>query len=753
MKSGQEQHSQKEGIGARERRREDQRVLRGKACYASDVGLDNGLHVVFLRSPIANARITELEVEDALSLEGVVGVYHAGNIDKIGALSVNPQLEGAHQTDYPILAYQEVRAVGQPVAAVIATSRAVGEDALDLLFVDYEEMGAPAIEVGEGPLNFQAGWASEGDTAPTLTDLSVEVSVRHPRLAPNPMEPRAMSVRWDEATEAMTIWLSSQTPHRARSDIALMIGMDPDQVRVVSQDVGGAFGMKASLYPEEVFTAWAARKLRRSLRWVSTRGEDMLAASHGRGVETMGRLRFTPEGRFSYLQAEAKAPLGHWLTFSAVIPAWNSARILPGPYHVGEIDIATAGYETDTAPVGIYRGAGRPEAAMLMERLVEKAARKLGCDPLELRKRNLISVEELPHRAATGRVLDSGDYLAALDQLSEVSGYDALRRDQSVRRTRGEIVGIGTAFYVEPCGMGWESARVTLEASGGITAATGGSSQGHGRETAFAQIVADVLDIGSSSVIVCHGDTVNCPEGIGALASRSTPIGGSALLKAAAELKARIITHAAGVLSVDASTVDINRAGACSVLKPGEVLTWTDLASGLGPDRATVDTTYKADGEAWGYGACLAVVAIDAETGTPEIEKLFCVDDAGVIVNPMLVEGQILGGIAQGLGEAMMESLHYDEAGQLLTGSLMDYAMPRASSMPPVELHKMHTASPNNALGAKGVGEAGTIFTPAALVNAVLDALAPHGVEDITLPMTSETIWRAMQDAAQKGNQ
>lgn len=749
MSSGSGQDAGKDGLGARVKRREDIRTLRGEACFAADQRLADGLHVAFWRSPIAKARILAVETEDAMALEGVVAVFHAGNIDPIGEMAANPQLEGVRQTHYPILAYQAVHAVGQPVVAVIATSRYLAEDALDFINVEFDEEEIPAIEARDGEANFHATWKTEAMSDAGAQDLSVDVTIRYPRLAPNPMEPRAATARWDSATGSLDIWLSSQTPHRARRDLARLIDHDPNKIRVISKDVGGAFGMKASLYPEEVFVAWAARKLGRSLRWVSTRGEDMLAASHGRGLESAGQLRFSVDGRFSGLSAEVKAPLGHWLTFSAAIPAWNGARILPGPYRVSEIDVSTSGFATNTAPVGIYRGAGRPEAAMLLERLVEKAARKLGIDPLELRRRNLLTQSELPHRTVTGRVLDSGDYLGALDRLVAVSDYETLRREQKDRRAAGEIVGIGTAFYVEPCGVGWETASITLEPSGRITVATGGSSQGHGRETAFSQITADAIGVSSADVSVLHGDTSVCPEGIGALASRSTAIGGSAVLKAARELRTRLIDVTASRTGVDPAAISLNADGA--TVDGKAVLSWTDLASELGPDDCTVETTYKADGEAWGYGACLTIVSIDPETGVPKVEKMICLDDAGVIVNPTLVEGQILGGIAQGLGEALMERLHYDETGQLLTGSLMDYAMPRAGDMPPIELHKTLTPSPNNALGAKGVGEAGTIFAPAALVNAVLDALAPFGVEDVALPMTSEVIWRALRDAQMKG--
>lgn len=740
----------------RMKRREDDALLQGAGRYTDDLRLTDALRIFFLRSPFPHGRILELDCEAARALPGVAAIFTGAEVAELGDLPVNALLDEVTAPPYPILAQDKVLAVGAPVAAIAATTLEAAQDAAESIFFEVEEEPAltgiesavhgPALfaEIPDNRALRQSWRQGDVEAAFDAAELVVEARVAHPRLAPTPLEPRSTVADWDAKNERLTVWLSSQTPHRARKDLAEMIGLDAERIRVISPDVGGAFGMKASLYPEDILIAWAAWQLQRPLRWTASRGEDLLSGTHGRGANTHGRLALTRGGRFLALKASIAAPLGHWLPHSAAVPAWNAGRILPGPYAIETADISAAGYVSNTAAVGIYRGAGRPEAAALMERLVEEAARATGLDPIEIRRRNLLPAASLPHSGPTGTRLDSGDYLACLKQLSEASDYTTLRHRQMERRRKGEICGIGLACYVEPCGQGWESARVALATDGTIVAATGTSSQGHGRETAFAQIVASVLETDPRLVKLRHGDTETAPRGVGALASRSTAIGGSALLRATEELRDEARSVAAGMLKARADLLVLNGKGFAVSGAPERTATWAQIATAKYLEKELV---YSVEAEAWGYGAYLASVSIDAETGILTVEEIFCVDDAGVLVNPMMVEGQILGGIAQGLGEAMMEQVVYDGNGQLLTGSLTDYAVPRAADMPPVTLKKMATPSPFNALGAKGVGEAGTIGTPAAILNAALDALAPFGVRQLDMPLTSEKIWRAIRAA------
>lgn len=726
LHSGNPGSAPRKHVGARLQRREDQALIQGQGRFVDDVFLPHALHVGFVRSVFGAGRIVAVDCSPARNRDSVIAAYCGADVAHLGDLPVNAIAGALKQPPYPVLANGYVRAVGQPLAAVLCRNAAEAADAGNDILVDIEDGPAMAsiasartpasaeeavFEDIPGNVAFARTWR-EGDVEHAFAQAAytVSVEVAHPRLAPAPLEPRSIAADYDDETGNLTIYLSTQTPHRSRADLAGILGIEPSRLRLISPDVGGAFGMKASLYPEEVFVAWAALTLRRPVRWTATRSEEFLSASQGRGGVNRGTLALAADGRFLALRADMTSPLGHWLTTSAAIPAWNSGRILPGPYLIDAVDISTRGILTHTAPVGIYRGAGRPEAALMMERLVEKAARTLGIDPVDLRRRNLIPAGRMPHTGPTGIRLDSGDYRRALDTLCSHAGYEDLKEAVSRRRTAGEIVGLGMAFYVEPCGRGWESARVETRPDGTIVAATGSSSQGHGRQTAYAQIVADVFDVAPENVEVRLGDTETCPAGIGALASRSTAIGGSALLTAARQARA-------------------------------------DASKGDGSGSAEI--VYETDDEAWGFGCHLALVCIDAETGTLSVESITCLDDIGTVINPMLVEGQIMGGIAQGFGEAVLERLVYTKDGQLLTGSLSDYALPRADTMPAINIVATSTLSPNNLLGAKGVGEAGTIGAPAAILNAALDALAPSGVRDLNMPLTSETIWRALRDAKQ----
>lgn len=742
-------------IGAALRRREDAALLTGAGRFVDDRAPPGCLHLAFLRSPYARGRLVSLEVEAAAALPRVAGVFTAADLQGLGRLAVNPVIGEVRPPRFPLLAGQEVMAVGEPIAAVAAETPAAALDALEAIAFEIEPLeplltpraalaGETLFPEVPGNLALERRWrGGEPEAAFASAAVVVEARVRHPRVAPTSLEPRATLAAWDATEERLTLWSSTQTPHRLRGDMATILGLDPARVRAIAPDVGGAFGLKASLYPEDVVAAFAARALGRPVKWIAGRGEELLAATHARGAESFGRLALDAEGRMLALQAEFLFPLGHWMPFSGAVPPWNAARILPGPYRVEHLEILTRGVVTNTAPVGIYRGAGRPEAAMLMERLAEAAARALDLDPFELRRRNLLPSTALPHATATGTRLDSGDYPAALALLESSSGYAALRREVERRRGGGETLGLGLCCYVEPSGQGWESATVTLEADGGLCAATGSSAQGQGRETAYAQIAAEVFRVAPERVRVLHGDTDTAPAGIGAVASRSTSIGGSALLLAARRTLDLARARAGALLGVAAESLEPGPEG---LRQPGgPAIAWEELARSVNEPLSSA-LVYEVEGEAWGFGCCLALVSLDAETGSPRVERLFYVDDAGTLVNPLLAEGQIQGGIAQGLGEALLERIVYSEDGQLLTGSLLDYALPRAADMPALRLQGRCTPSPCNPLGAKGLGETGTIGVPPAVLNAALDALRPLGVTELDLPLTSESLWRATRE-------
>jgi carbon-monoxide dehydrogenase large subunit len=481
----------------------------------------------------------------------------------------------------------------------------------------------------------------------------------------------------------------------------------------MTPDVGGAFGSRASVSPEELALALLARHLESlgpsiTLRWRSTRSEDFVAGPHGRGSRLQGALWITPQGRVLGLRAQLHFTLGAWLPYSSVVPLRNATRILPGPYAIHQVDIQGVATRSHAAPVGIYRGAGRPEAAILMETLIEQAARRVGIDPMQCRKENLIRSDAMPYMTATGEQLDSGDYAALLDRACERFNYSAERHHQSQRRQQGEWVGIGAALYVEPCGKGWESARVDWFEDGRIRVASGAPAQGQGHATTYAQLTAKTLGCDLAQVDVIMGDSQYCPQGIGALASRSIAIGGSAILQACNRL--------------------------LQMREQGQ------------PLPLSAEEIYLSQ-EAWASGCVIVRLCIDAETGAPSIERLVWVDDAGNILQPALAHGQLVGGAAQGIGSALLERLVYDQQGQLLTGSFMDYALPRADQMPPIEIESLCSPSPLNPLGAKGVGEAGCIGVPAAILNAARDALSPIGEFDLQFPLLPEQLWRILMQA------
>lgn len=685
-------------------RREDTALLSGRGCFVHDVQLPDLAHVVFVRSSQAHGRVRRLDTEAALRVPGVLAVYTGQDIGAKCMPAANPLLPVPQDLQFALMAHTQVEHAGQAVALVVASSLAAARAGAEAVQIEIESLdsvgdfgGAPATT----QVAFEAG--SPQPSAPTVARTRIAC----PRVVAMSMEPRALVVQVHAQAPSLTVWCGSQAPSRMQTDIAALLSLAAAQVHVVTPNVGGAFGAKSSVYPEELLVCWAAWQMQRNLRWASTRSEEFASAMHGRGGRLSGALQCLPDGQMVGLQADLDFALGAWLPFSAVVPLRNAARILPGPYHVAAIKVQGQAALSHAAPVNIYRGAGRPEAALLMETLVDMAARQLGMDPVQLRLRNLIGAQEMPFETPTGEVLDSGDYAGLLQQACDQFDYAQERVRQAQRRAQGECVGIGLALYIEPCGKGWESARVTLQANGRVEVASGSPAQGQGHLSTFARIAAQALGVAEDLVDVLCGDTATCPTGVGALASRSVAIGGSAIAQVCQQAK--------------------------SQREAGQTL------------PIVVETRYES-AETWSSGCVLVRMAIDTETGHPSIEKVLWVDDAGRIIHPELAHGQLVGGFAQGFGQAMLEEIVYDSAGQLLTCSLMDYAVPRAEDLPEVQIESRCTPSTTNPLGSKGVGEAGCIGVPAALMNAARDALAPLvGEVQLDFPLRPQRLWQLLQ--------
>ncbi len=754
-------------VGRPLRRREDAPLLTGRGRFVDDLAPAGLTHLALARSPHAHARVARLDVRRAGKAPGVVAVVTGADLDGIGALPVNRLFRDMIVPPNPLLAGERVHAQGTPVAAVVAESPAAAWDAVALIRAEYEALpgvalprpalaaGAPALfDVAPGNRALGQTWhAGDPEAAFAGAARVVELTVQQNLVAGVPMETRGAVATWDAVAGELTLWTSTQAPFRIRSEIARMLGLDEARVRVIAPDVGGGFGVKGGPYREEPLVAWLARRLNRPVKWIATRQEDMLTTQHSRGAASTGALAVDSEGRVRGLRARIEAPLGAYLSFSASTNPRNHARCLPGAYTIRDVDIQVIGALTSTPPVGAYRGAGRPEAAFLIERLIDEAARALGLDPAEIRRRNLIPRDAFPYTTATGQVYDSGDYTLALDQALASADYAGLRRAQAERRARGELVGIGLATYVEPAALGWESGVVRMERSGAVTAITGSSPHGQGHETTFAQVVADHLGVEPDTITVRHGDTAGAPQGSGTAGSRSTALGGGALVLAARDVRSKGRRLAASMLEAAVEDVVAVPGGFHVVGAADRTVPWravADLAYRMGAlpagEEPGLEATrfFEAPGEVWSSGAFVVAVRVERETGVIVPERIVWVDDAGTIVNPLLADGQLEGSLAQAWGQIVMEAITFDADGHLLTGTLMDYAIPRADEVPVAEIHHVVTASPYNPLGAKGLGEAGTIGLPPALVNAVVDALAPLGVRHLDMPLTPARIWAAI---------
>jgi aerobic carbon-monoxide dehydrogenase large subunit len=743
-------------------RREDLPLVTGAAHYSDDLVLPGALHVVFVRAPLAHGRILEIDASAAAGRPGVAGVFTAADLD----LPPMPAGGAPAAMARPVLATGTVRFLGEAVAVVVAETRAQALDAAEAVEVDYEPLPVvtdpEAALAADAPRLFEDGNLARerGWPEPSRALEGAEVVVRgrfvNQRLAPSPLEPNAAVAVPDG--DRLLLYAPCQAPFWVRDDIAEALGMDPERVRVVVPAVGGAFGARIVTYPEQVAVAALARRLGRPVRWADGRSETMVAMTHGRAQVQEVELAATRDGRITGLRARLVADGGAYPGEATSMPS-STRYMASGAYRIAKVEVAWACAATNTTPVAAYRGAGRPEATAMVERAVDLLAARLGMDPAELRRRNLIPSRAFPYTTATRARYDSGDYEGALERVLAAAGYQALRAEQAGRRQRGEVrqLGIGLSLYVEVTGFGSEYGEVTVGTDGRVTARTGVSPHGQGHETAFAQLVAATLGVEADQVDVVHSDTAALPRGDGTMGSRSLQVGGSAVAEAAAQVLDKAAALAAHLLEAPAEDVALFPGEGLGVAgAPETALGWAELAAaaadharrppGMGPGLAAA-VDFELDRSTFPFGAHLAVCEVDTETGLVRLLRHLAVDDAGKILNPVLAEGQVQGGIAQGVAQALFEEVRYDEDGNCLNGNLASYAMPTAADLPAFETERTQTPTPLNPLGAKGIGEAGTIGATPAVQNAVVDALAHLGVTHIDMPLTPERVWRAIEAA------
>ena len=754
-------------LGHAVRRREDPRLITGMGRYVDDIQPEKCLHVTFVRSTLAHAAIRTVDVGAAAAAPGVVAVLTAADLGlppRVGFPMVPAALAR------PPLAVGHVRFVGEPVALVVAESPGEAVDAAQLVGLDLEPLDvvvdAEAARHAGSALLFPAHGSNVANHIASRADADVlagaEVTIRgrfvNQRLAPVPMEPEAILVVPEAGR--LLVWATSQAPFGLRAAMASSLGMAPDEIRVVVGDMGGGFGAKAGARPELIVIAAAARKLGRPVKWIETRSENMVGMTHGRGQVQEVELGATRDGRLVGLRARVVADIGAYPGIAMLLP-FLTGQMASGVYAIPAIDYEADCVVTNTTPLGAYRGAGRPEAAAMVERAMDMLAVELGIDAADLRRRNLIAPDTFPHTTAGGATYDSGEYERALDKVLEISAYRELRAQQARRRERGERLqfGIGLSVYVEvtAVGIGPEWGAVRIETDGTATVRCGTTSFGQGHETSLAQIAAEQLGLPLESVLVIQSDTDAVERGSGTVGSRSMQHGGSAVHQAARAVRDKARDLASHLL--EASPEDIVFVGGAVGVAgvPERALSWADLAAAAG-DRKNLpegmepglaaDADFAGDGS-YPFGAHCAVVEVDTETGDARLVRFFAVDDCGRIINPLLAEGQVHGGIAQGIGQAMLEEVIFDDQGTPRTGSMVDYLIPSIGEVPEVVTATTETPSPNNPLGAKGIGESGTIGSTPAIQNAVVDALSHLGVRHIDMPLTPERVWAALAAAKQ----
>ena len=773
-----------EGIGARVARKEDKRFLTGKGRYTDDMVVPGMKFAYFIRSPHAHATIKGIDASSAKAMPGVIDVLDGKQLlaDGIGNLICgwmihskdgSPMKMGAWRP----LAVETVRYVGDAVAVVVADSLAEARDAAEAVVVDYAELpvvveavealksGAPQLHP-EAPNNLIFDWEL-GDVAATDKAISeaayvTEIEIHNNRLSPNPMEPRAALGIYDAAEDHYTCYTTSQNPHVARLVMSAFYNVAPEnKLRVIAPDVGGGFGSKIYIYPEEIVCLWASKKTGVPVKWNSDRTEAFLTDAHGRDHVSKVKMAFDSDNRIIGLKVDTICNLGAYMSlFSSAVPTYLYATLLSGQYDIPAIHANVRTVYTNTAPVDAYRGAGRPEATFLLERTMETAARELGISPAELRRKNFI--RSFPHQTPVIMNYDAGDYEASLNAAMQAADWNGFQARKAEAASRGMKRGLGMSCYIEACGIApsqavgslgagvglWESAEVRVNAVGTIEVLTGSHSHGQGHETTFAQLVSDRLGVPLESVSIVHGDTDKVQMGMGTYGSRSGAVGMSAVVKALDKVEAKAKKIAAHLMEADEGDIVIEN-GEVKVAGTDKSLPWFQVALAAytahnlpgGMEPGLKETAfYDPSNFTFPAGCYICEVEVDPETGKTEIIQFVAADDFGNIINPMIVEGQVHGGIAQGIGQALLEAVHYDESGQLLTASYMDYAMPRADDLPSFKVSHQVTPSPSNPLGIKGCGEAGAIGSPPALINAITDAI---GNNMLTMPATPQKVWMA----------
>jgi len=786
-------------LGKPIKRREDPRFITGKGNYVDDVKLPGATWAAFVRSPHASARIRSIDTSKAKQHPGVVAVYTGADMTGVNSLPCGwdlrkeKKIPGVVQdlamVPHMPLSSDAARHVGDPVAVVIAETQSAATDAAEKVVVDWDVQksvtdtqrattaGAPQVHAG-APGNVAFKWEL-GDAAATEAAIkgaavTVKKRIINQRLVANAMEPRACAARYDDATGELTLWVTSQNPHVHRLLMcAFVLGIPEHKVRVIAPDVGGGFGSKIFLYNEEVVCSWASRLLKRPVRWTSSRHEAYLTDAHGRDHVTDAEMAMSADGKILALRVTTAANLGAYLsTFAPAVPTFLYGTLLNGVYTIGAIHVSVTGVFSNTTVVDAYRGAGRPEAAYVLERMVEAAAAALKMDVLEVRRKNFIPKFSGAYQTHVAVSYDSGDYAGALDKLMQVLDYKKFRAEQEAARKQGRLLGIGFSTYIEACSIApsklvgalgagaglYESAKVRVHPTGGVTVYTGSHSHGQGHETTFSQLVADELGIPMEQVEIVHGDTGQIPFGMGTYGSRSGSVGGTAIHMSLDKIKEKGKKIAAHLL--EASPGDIEYVNGQFQVKgaPGKAVPFGAVSltayvphnypDGLEPGLEET-SFYDPSNFCFPFGAHACVVEIDRDTGKVTIVRYVAVDDVGNIMNPMIVDGMVHGGVAQGIGQALCEGATYDDSsGQLMTGTMMDYAMPKADMLPFYETDRTVTPTPVNPLGVKGAGETGTIAAAPAVVNAVVDALSQLGIDHIeAMPMSSERVWKIIQGA------
>jgi carbon-monoxide dehydrogenase large subunit len=764
-------------VGKRLRRREDPRLITGTATYVDDIHIEGMQYAAILRSPHAAAKIRSINTKLAEKAPGVLAVFTGKDTEKVGGVPCGAALPGLRAPHHNILAVNRVYFVGHPVAVVVAQDRYVAQDAAELIEVDYEplpavadpekalEPKAPAVHP-EWPDNVSFTFHQDGgdvDKAFANADVVVKQRITSQRLIPMSMETRGVVAEWHGADRQLNLYTSTQIPHLVRTLVASMLGLDENRVRVITPEVGGGFGSKLNVYAEEALMGFVAQKTQKPVKWIESRRENFLGTIHGRGHVDYYELAAKRDGTILGIKLKIIQDVGAYLQLLTPAIPTLSVLMMPGLYNTPNIRADVVGVFTNCMPTDAYRGAGRPEATHGIERMVDILADELNIDPAEIRLKNFVANDKFPYHTATGLVYDSGNYAAPLKKALDMVDYAKLRREQAEARKQGKWIGIGISTYGEICAIGpspatpaggWESGTVKIEPSGKVTVMTGACPHGQGEETTFAQIAADELGVSVDDVLVVRGDTAIVQYGIGTFGSRGTAIGGTAVYYALQDLKEKIKKFGAMLLESDDVTFS---GGKVTCSKTGKSISVQEIAAAayramkLPPNTepGLVSTRFwEPPNFTFPFGTHIVVTEIDGQTGDIKIRRYVAVDDCGNQINPLIVDGQVHGGVAQGLGQSLWEQAVYDENGQLLTGELTDYAVPRAHMMPWIESDHTTTPSPVNPLGVKGVGEAGTIGCSPAVVNSVVDALSPLGVRHIDMPMTPEKIWKLLSKGA-----